>query len=101
MRIVLGADHAGFELKQDLLSYLRGLGHEVMDVGATSGTQPDDYPDFAEAVGMAVRNNRADRGVLVCGSGVGASVAANKFRRSAPVCVTTPTRRTRVSNMMT
>ncbi len=79
MRIVLGADHAGFELKQDLLPYLRGLGHEVMDVGARSGTQPDDYPDFAEAVGMAVRNNRADRGVLVCGSGVGASVAANKI----------------------
>src|SRR5947209_20015218 len=79
MRIVLGADHAGFELKQDLLPYLRGLGHEVMDVGARSGTQPDDYPDFAEAVGMAVRNNQADRGVLVCGSGVGASVAANKI----------------------
>ncbi len=79
MRIVLGADHAGFELKQDLLSHLRGLGHEVIDLGATSGTQPDDYPDFAEAVGMAVRNDRADRGVLVCGSGVGASVAANKI----------------------
>ncbi len=79
MRIVLGADHAGFELKQDLLAHLRGLGHEVIDLGATSGTQPDDYPDFAEAVGMAVRNNRAYQGVLVCGSGVGASVAANKI----------------------
>jgi RpiB/LacA/LacB family sugar-phosphate isomerase len=79
MRIVLGADHAGFELKRDLVSYVRGLGHEVLDVGAASGAQPDDYPDFAEAVGMAVRNLQADRGILVCGSGVGASVAANKI----------------------
>jgi RpiB/LacA/LacB family sugar-phosphate isomerase len=77
MRIVLGADHAGFELKQNLLAYVRELGHEVQDAG-TDSTAPVDYPDYAEAVAVAVRNRRADRGILVCGSGVGASVAANK-----------------------
>jgi RpiB/LacA/LacB family sugar-phosphate isomerase len=79
MRIVLGADHAGFEMKQDLLGYVLGLGHEVEDVGTTSSTEPDDYPDFAEAVGTALREGRAERGVLICGSGVGVSVAANKI----------------------
>ncbi|HXB68579.1 MAG TPA: ribose 5-phosphate isomerase B [Candidatus Acidoferrales bacterium] len=78
MRIVLGSDHAGFEMKQNLLAFVRGLGHEVVDVG-TRDTTPVDYPDFAEAVGMAVRDGRAERGVLICGSGVGASVAANKM----------------------
>jgi RpiB/LacA/LacB family sugar-phosphate isomerase len=79
MRIVLGADHAGFEMKQDLVAFARGLGHEVLDVGTTSAAAPDDYPDFAEALGMAVREGRGERGVLICGSGVGASVAANKI----------------------
>jgi len=78
MRIVLGSDHAGFEMKQNLLAFVRGLGHEVLDVG-TGSTAPVDYPDFADAVGKAVRDGRADRGVLICGSGVGASVAANKI----------------------
>ena len=78
MRIVLGSDHAGFEMKQDLLAFVRGLGHEVLDVGTRDAT-PVDYPDFAAAVGMAVRDGRAERGVLICGSGVGASVAANKI----------------------
>jgi len=78
MRVVLGADHAGFELKENLLAYVRGLGHEVQDVG-TDSTVPVDYPDYAEAVGMAILNRRAERGILVCGSGVGASVAANKL----------------------
>ena len=78
MRIVLGADHAGFELKQNLIAYVRELGHEVLDAG-TNSTAPVDYPDYAEAVGMAVRNGQADRGILICGSGVGASVAANKI----------------------
>jgi RpiB/LacA/LacB family sugar-phosphate isomerase len=78
MRIVLGGDHAGFELKQDLVAYVRELGHEVLDVG-TANTAPVDYPDFAEAVGMAIRSHQADRGILICGSGVGASVAANKI----------------------
>lgn len=79
MRIVLGADHAGFEMKQDLLGYVRSLGHETLDVGTSSGTAPDDYPDFAAALGEAIRDGRAERGILICGSGVGASVAANKI----------------------
>ena len=78
MRLVLGADHAGFELKQQLATYLRDRGHEVIDVGTTSSASVD-YPDFAEAVSTSLRNKEADRGVLVCGSGVGASVAANKI----------------------
>jgi ribose 5-phosphate isomerase B len=78
MRIVLGSDHAGFDMKQDLVGFVRGLGHEIVDVG-TNSTAPVDYPDLAESVGLAVRNGQAERGVLVCGSGVGASVAANKI----------------------
>jgi RpiB/LacA/LacB family sugar-phosphate isomerase len=78
MRIVVGADHAGFVLKQELAETLRNAGHEVLDVG-TDSTAPVDYPDSAEAVGRAVTEGRAERGVLVCGSGVGASVAANKL----------------------
>jgi ribose 5-phosphate isomerase B len=78
MRVVLGSDHAGFEMKQDLVAFVRNLGHEVLDVG-TNSTAAVDYPDFAEAVAMAIRNGQADRGILICGSGVGASVAANKI----------------------
>ena len=77
MRLVVGSDHAGFPLKQELAELLRREGHEVLDVG-THSTEPVDYPDSAEAVGKAVVDGRAERGVLVCGSGVGASVAANK-----------------------
>jgi RpiB/LacA/LacB family sugar-phosphate isomerase len=78
MRIVVGADHAGFELKQTIAADLRRGGYEVIDKG-TDSTAPVDYPDFAEAVCKAVIDGRAERGVLVCGSGVGASVAANKI----------------------
>jgi ribose 5-phosphate isomerase B len=78
MRIVVGSDHAGFPLKQEVAACLRADGHEVVDVG-THSTEPADYPDSAEAVGNAVREGRAERGVLVCGSGVGASAAANKL----------------------
>jgi len=78
MRIAVGSDHAGFALKEDLAAYLRELGHQVLDVG-THSTVPVDYPDYAEAVGTAVLDGRAERAVLVCGSGVGASVAANKL----------------------
>ncbi len=78
MRIAIGADHAGFELKEAIVAYLREQGHEVLDQG-THSTDPVDYPDFAEAVGKAVREGRADRGIVICGSGVGASVAANKI----------------------
>jgi RpiB/LacA/LacB family sugar-phosphate isomerase len=78
MKIVVGADHAGFALKQEIAALLEKDGHEVVDVG-THSTAPVDYPDFADAVGQAVLDGRAERGVLVCGSGVGASVAANKI----------------------
>jgi ribose 5-phosphate isomerase B len=78
MKIVVGSDHAGFDLKQNLVPYLRELGHEVVDVG-TNSTAPVDYPDYAQAVAEAVRNGQAERGILLCGSGVGASVAANKI----------------------
>jgi ribose 5-phosphate isomerase B len=78
MRIAIGSDHAGFALKVGLGEFLRGMGHETLDVGAYND-QPSDYPDFAEAVGRAVLDGRAERGVLICGSGVGASVAANKL----------------------
>ena len=78
MRLVIGSDHAGFELKQELVEYLIALGHEVVDVG-TYSKAPVDYPDYAEAVAAALRAGRAERGVLICGSGVGACVAANKI----------------------
>jgi len=78
MRIAIGADHAGFELKQIVGTYLRHRGHDVIDIG-TSSDEPVDYPDYAEAVSKVLLEGRADRGVLVCGSGVGASVAANKI----------------------
>ncbi len=78
MRVAIGSDHAGFELKTAIADYLNQLGHQVVDLG-TNSAEPVDYPDFAEAVGLALRLNRADRGVLICGSGVGASVAANKL----------------------
>lgn len=78
MRIAVGADHAGFQLKQNVAAYLRELGHEVIDLGTTS-TEPVDYPDYAEAVGKTVLEGHAERAVLICGSGVGASVSANKL----------------------
>jgi RpiB/LacA/LacB family sugar-phosphate isomerase len=77
MRIVIGADHAGYILKQEVGEALRQAGHDVLDVG-TNSTAPVDYPDSAEAVARAVTSGQAERGVLICGSGVGASVAANK-----------------------
>jgi len=77
MKMVIGSDHAGFALKVAIGELLRSLGHEVLDVGAFN-ENPSDYPDFAEAVGRAILDGKADRGVLICGSGVGASVAANK-----------------------
>jgi len=78
MKLVIGADHAGFELKTALAAFLKNSGHEILDVG-TFSTDPVDYPDFALAVGRAVRDGQAERGILICGSGVGASVAANKI----------------------
>jgi ribose 5-phosphate isomerase B len=78
MRIIIGADHAGFHLKTILAAYLRTRGHEVIDVG-TASDEPVDYPDFAEEVAKLFLDGRGDRSLLLCGSGVGASVAANKI----------------------
>jgi len=78
MRIACGFDHAGFPLKDVVLETLRGGGHDVLDLG-TDSSQPVDYPDVAVDVGEAVRGGRAERGVLVCGSGAGVAVAANKM----------------------
>jgi ribose 5-phosphate isomerase B len=79
MTIAFGSDHAGFELKQWLVAAVRTAGHTVLDLGAHDAT-PSDYPDFAREVGRAVVDGRAERGIIVCGSGVGASIAANKIR---------------------
>lgn len=79
MRIALGSDHAGYDLKEHLASWLAESGHAVYDLG-THSTDPVDYPDYAGAVAQAVLDGRADRGVVICGSGAGASIAANKFR---------------------
>lgn len=78
MRITIGSDHAGFELKQVLIAYLREQGHQLNDAGANS-TQPVDYPDFAEAVALSLLRGDCERGIVICGSGVGAAVAANKI----------------------
>jgi RpiB/LacA/LacB family sugar-phosphate isomerase len=78
MKIAVGADHAGFELKERVVSFLRGLGHDAIDLG-THNADPVDYPDYAEKVALALRDGSAERGVVICGSGVGASVAANKI----------------------
>lgn len=78
MRIALASDHAGFNLKQEILEYLKSSEHELQDLG-TYTCDPVDYPDYAKFLGDAVRSGKADRGILICGSGVGAAVAANKL----------------------
>jgi ribose 5-phosphate isomerase B len=78
IRVAIGADHAGFQLKQVISEHLRSAGHAIIDVG-TASDAPVDYPDYAEALGKVVLDGKAERGVLICGSGVGASVAANKI----------------------
>jgi RpiB/LacA/LacB family sugar-phosphate isomerase len=98
MRIAIGADHAGFEMKRDLAGYLARNGHEVTDMG-THTPAPVDYPDISEAVAQAVRNGQADRGVIVCGSGAGAAIAACKFPGiRAAVCHDTYTARQAVEH---
>lgn len=79
MRVAIAADHAGVELLRELAEGMRADGHEVVRAGPENSPR-DDYPDFADALGQAVRDGRAERGVLVCGSGVGATVAVNKLR---------------------
>jgi ribose 5-phosphate isomerase B len=77
--VVIAADHGGFDLKSALVPELRALGHEVVDLGAMSRDAVD-YPDVAEKVAQAIRAGRASRGVLICGSGIGMSIAANRYR---------------------
>jgi ribose 5-phosphate isomerase B len=79
MRIAIACDHAGFPYKADVIEVLRGDGHELIDFGTTS-TAPVDYPDYACMVGLAVREGQAEAGILICGSGAGVSIAANKIR---------------------
>ena len=78
MRVALASDHAGFELKEKIEAYLKEAGFEILDLG-TNNEEPVDYPDFARAIGKALQQQEADRGILICGSGVGACVAANKM----------------------
>ena len=89
MRVAFSADHAGAAMKDALIQRLRaaGLGHDLIDLGGDGSDPNDDYPDFAQRLGEAIRGGTADRGILICGSGVGASVAANKMRGiRAAVC---------------
>ena len=79
MRIAIGADHGGYPLNEHIIEELREAGHELIDFGTHDGSQPDDYPDYAVQVGEAIQNAQAEIGILVCGSGVGAAVAANKL----------------------
>ena len=78
MKLAVGADHAGFDMKSQIVSWLRASGHEVIDVGAHDLDPADDFPDFAEAVGLSLTRGQAQRGVMICGSGVGAAIASNK-----------------------
>lgn len=78
MKLVIGADHAGFDLKSQIVPWLETIGHEVVDVGAHTLDPADDFPDFAAAVGRSLALDAADRGVMICGSGVGANIASNK-----------------------
>jgi len=79
MKIAVGCDHAGFPLKQTVLDAIRAAGHEPIDLG-TDSTESVDFPDFTEKVGRAIQNGEAERGIIVCGSGVGAAIAANKMK---------------------
>jgi len=78
VKLVISSDHAGFALKEEVRAYLSKVGHQVVDLGAYDA-EPSDYPDFAEKVGLALRRGVAPRGILICGSGVGVCVAANKI----------------------
>ncbi|MGA9193031.1 MAG: ribose 5-phosphate isomerase B [Anaerolineales bacterium] len=79
MRIAVASDHAGFPLKAEIIEIVVSHDHEAIDLG-TDSTEPVDYPDYAEKLGRAIQDGRADRGILLCGSGVGAAVAANKLK---------------------
>ena len=100
MSVAIGADHAGYALKQELVAFLRSEGQAVDDLG-THSPQPVDYPDVAGWVARAVLSGATERGVLICGSGVGASVAANKFAGIRAAFATTPTPPIRESSTTT
>ena len=94
MRIAIGADHGGFPLNERIIEEVRAGGHELEDFGTHDGSQTDDYPDYARAVGEAVREGRAEVGIIICGSGAGVVVAANKLRGvRAVLCADTYTAR--------
>src|SRR6266851_8845948 len=78
-KIAIGADHGGYPLNERIIEELRQAGHELIDFGTHDGTRPDDYPDYALKVGQAIQNAQAEIGIIICGSGVGAAVAANKL----------------------
>ena len=80
MRIAIGADHGGYPLNERVIAQLSNAGHEIIDFGTHVGSIPDDYPDYALEVGRAIQNGEAEIGIIVCGSGVGAAVAANKLK---------------------
>lgn len=80
MRIAIGADHGGYPLNERVIQELDGAGHEIIDFGTHVGSRPDDYPDYAVKVGQTVQRGEAEIGILICGSGVGAAVAANKLQ---------------------
>ena len=79
MKIAIGADHGGYPLNERVIEELRAAGHELLDFGTHVGSRPDDYPDYALKVGQTLQRGEAEIGILICGSGVGASVAANKL----------------------
>jgi len=79
MRIAIGADHGGYPLNERVIKELDAAGYEILDFGTHVGSRPDDYPDYALKVGQAIQDKQAEIGVLICGSGVGAAVAANKL----------------------
>jgi ribose 5-phosphate isomerase B len=79
MKVAIGADHGGYELKSDITKVLESMGHKVMDQGAHHFDAEDDFPDFAAPVAAAVQSGDAERGIVICGSGVGAAIAANKY----------------------
>ncbi|MDE0591848.1 MAG: ribose 5-phosphate isomerase B [Dehalococcoidia bacterium] len=79
MKVAIGADHGGYELKSDMTKVLESLGHKVLDKGAHDFDAEDDFPDFAAPVAASVQSGDAERGIVICGSGVGAAIAANKY----------------------
>ena len=86
MKILIGSDHIGYPLKADLISFLGGLGHAVIDVGCRGENDVVDYPDIAVALAERIRSGETDRGVLVCGTGIGMAIAANKVPRIRAAC---------------